>query len=238
MGVSYLPERRKENCALNRSGLIAVNSQEQTGVSGHCVRGAVASLFLISLPACSTVIRTADAVDETAVTEERAALKEAAAELAWSPWPKPEGASFAVRFAGGEEDGRMTRDRAVDIYIGSLGGEAPAERIAADVRRHLVAADQLADIAARASDSANPRLSDVAVLEASIADLRETRAVYIAALKKLDAGGDALDAVREPLDSAVKKLGRVADDLAESAMKRRSSNFAGPDALPASTGAL
>ncbi len=202
-------------------------------MSGFCVKGVVASFALLFLPACSTVIRTAGAEDALAMTEERAALKDAAADLAWSPWPKPEDGSFAARLAGGGDEDRMTRDRAVEIYLASFGDGDGAARIAADARRHLVAADALAAVAERTSEGAGPRLSDVAVLEASIADLRETRAVYLATLKKIDADGDAIDAIREPLDAAVKKLGRVADDLAENAMKKRSSNFAGPDARTA-----
>jgi hypothetical protein len=203
-----------------------------------CVKVVLASLVLNSVSACSTVIRTADAGDDRASSEERAALKDAAAELAWSPWPKPEEASFAVRFAGGGGGDRMTRERAVDIYLGSIGQAGAGERIAADARRHLVAAHALADVASRASESLSPRFSDVAVLEASIADLRETRAVYIAALKRIDAGHDTIEAVRDPLDAAVKELGRVADDLAENATRKRSSSFAGPEATPARTSAL
>jgi hypothetical protein len=198
------------------------------------VKGVVASLILISVPACSTVIRTEGAVDELAMIEERAALKEAAADLAWSPWPKPEDASFTARLAGGDSEDRMTRERAVEVYLASFGrAEDPADRIVADARRHLIAANALAEVAERTSGSAGPRLSDVAVLEASIADLRETRAVYIAALRKIDAESDTIDQVRKPLDAAVKRLGRVADELAENAMKRRSSNFAGPAAKAA-----
>lgn len=207
-------------------------------MSGFCVKGVVASIVLISLPACSTVIRAADAGEDLAMSEERAALKDAAADLAWSPWPKPEDASFAVRFAGGDDADRMTRDRAVEIYIASFGDADAAAGIAADARRHLIAANALADVAERASESPSPRLSDVAVLETSIADLRETRAVYIAALKKIDAEDNAIDAIRDPLDAAVKKLGRVADDLAENAMRKRSSNFAGPDVKTAGAGAM
>jgi hypothetical protein len=203
------------------------------GVSGICVKSFFALLILIALPACSTVIRTTDAPDAAAMTEERTALKDAAAGLAWSPWPKPEDASFAARLASGGDEDRMTRDRAVEIYLASIGGDGAAERIAADARRHLVAAAALAGVAERTSDGAGPRLSDVAVLETSIADLRETRAVYIAALKKIDADGDTIDSIRDPLDAAVKNLGRVADELAENAMKKRSSKFAGPDARTA-----
>lgn len=224
--------------ALNRSFPIVAGYQEAKGVSGSCVKGVVASLVLFSLPACSTIIRTAERSDELAMTEERAALKDAAADLAWSAWPKPENGSFAVRFAGGDDKDRMTRDRAVEIYLASFKDADAVARITADARRHLVAADALVDVAERATESQSPRLSDVAVLETSIADLRETRAIYIAALRKIDAEGDAIDAIRDPLDAAVKKLGRVADDLAATAMKKRSSNFAGPDVKTAKAGAL
>jgi hypothetical protein len=198
-------------------------------VSGFCVKGVVATFLLIFLPACSTVIRTADVAEEASMSEERAALTEAAADLAWSPWPKPEGASFAARLNVAGDGDRMTRSRAVEIYLASLGTGDAAELIAADARRHLVAADALADVAEKASSSAKPTLSDVAVLETSIADLRETRAVYVAALKEIGANADTIDAIREPLDAAVKKLGRVADELVDNAMKKRSSSFAGPD---------
>lgn len=210
-------------------------------MSGISVKGVfLACVVAFALPACSTVIRTTDAADNLVMTEERAALKEAAADLAWSPWPKPEGSSFAGQLTGADAgEDRMTRDRAVDIYLSSFGPDSDAGgRIAADARRHLVAAAALADIAERTSESPSPKLSDVAVLEASIADLRETRAVYLAALRRIDAEDEAIEAIRDPLDAAVKKLSRVADDLAESAMKKRSSNFAGPDATAALNGAL
>lgn len=207
-------------------------------MSGLSVKGVVVALFVSSaLSACSTVLRTADAVDEQVMTDERAALKDAAAELAWSPWPKPQDSGFAARPAEAD-DGRMTRERAVEIYLASLDRSVAGERIAADARRHLVAAAALADAAERASEGPSPRLSDVAVIEASIVNFRETRAVYLAALRKIDADDRAVDSIRDPLDAAVKKLSRVADELADSAMKKRSSNFAGPDATAARTGAL
>ena len=210
-------------------------------MSGLSVKGVIVASFLaFALPACSTVIRTADASDALVMTAERAALKEAAAELAWSPWPKPEDASFTGRVASAEAgDDRVTRERAVEIYLASFAPGADAgSRIAADARRHLVAASALAEIAERASHSPTPKLSDVAVLEASIADLRETRAVYLATLRRIDADDEDVDAIRDPLDAAVKKLSRVADDLAESAMKKRASSFAGPNAITTRTGAL
>ena len=205
-------------------------------MSGLSVKGVIVALVIsCALSACSTVLRTAAGVDEQVMTEERAALKDAAAELAWSPWPKPEDTGFVAR--PGDGDGRMTRERAVEIYLDSFDRKDAGERIAADARRHLVAAAALADAAERASEGPTPRLSDVALIEASITDFRETRAVYLAALRKIDADDKTLDAIRDPLDAAVKTLSRVADELADSAMKKRSSNFAGPDAT-ARTGAL
>ncbi len=208
-------------------------------MSGVSVKAVVALIVASAISACSTVIRSADNGDDAVMTEERAALKEAAADLAWSPWPHPQDASLGARFAGASDDDGMTRARAVDVYLASLA-DAPdaSQRIAADARRHLVAAAALADAAERAGEGPSPRLADVSVIETSIADLRETRAVYIAALKKIDAGDDAIDAIKDPLDAAVKRLGRAADDLAENAMKQRSSGFAGPDVRTAQTGAL
>ncbi|MDZ7628638.1 MAG: hypothetical protein U5J99_09600 [Parvularculaceae bacterium] len=163
-------------------------------------------------------------------TEEREALAVAAAELAWSPWPKPEGAFGPASSVTSEAGvGVTTRSHAVDSYVASLDRSAPGERIAADVRRHLLAAAALTKAAKRASDWPDPRLADVAIIETSIADLRETRAIYLATLKLIDADDELIHAIREPLDKAVKELGRVADDLAENAMKKRSSKFAVPN---------
>lgn len=180
---------------------------------------------------CSTVIKTSSE-DDTASVAERAALMEAAAGAAWAPWPKPSSSSIAERLAGGEPAlERVSRDDAVEAYVDQLKN-APdgAAVLMNDASRHLAAAEALKAVAEEACDAASPRLSDVAILEDAIADLRETRTIYVASLKKIDAEKALVEQVKRDFDLALKELGDVADQLAENAMKRRADNFAGSNA--------
>lgn len=94
-----------------------------------------------------------------------------------------------------------------------------------DASRHLAAAKVLKAAAEEACESQTPRLSDVAIIEDAIADLRETQKIYVASLKKIDGGKSLIARVKNDFDDALKALGEVADELAESAMKRRADNF-------------
>lgn len=187
---------------------------------------------------CSTVIKTASQ-DDTASLAERAALLNAAAGAAWAPWPKPSSSSIAERLAGGEPAlERVSRDDAVEAYVDQLKNAADGPAVLmSDAGRHLAAAKTLKAVAEEACDAASPRLSDVAILEDAIADLRETRTIYVASLKKIDAEKDIVEQVKRDFDQALKELGDVADQLAENAMKRRADNFAGSNATvrPAGT---
>ncbi|OFX05300.1 MAG: hypothetical protein A3E78_04770 [Alphaproteobacteria bacterium RIFCSPHIGHO2_12_FULL_63_12] len=187
---------------------------------------------------CSTVIKTSSE-DDTASVAERAALMEAAAGAAWAPWPKPSSSSIAERLTGGEPSPeRISRDDAVEAYVDQLKNTTDGAAILMnDASRHLAAAKTLMVVAEEACDAASPRLSDVAILEDAIADLRETRTIYVASLKKIDAEKDMVEQVKRDFDRALKDLGDVADQLAENAMKRRADNFAGSNATvrPAGT---
>lgn len=190
----------------------------------------LASIALAS-SACSTVIKTSGK-DERAGAAEREALREAAGEVAKSPWPKPSSSSLAERLAGGEADeDKVSRDDAVKVYVASLKSAPSADiLLMADADRHLEAARVLKAVAEEACDSPSPRLSDVALIEDAIADLRETRAIYVASVKKLDADDDIADRIKDSFDEVLKDLGDVADQLAENAMKKNSEALAGSEA--------
>jgi hypothetical protein len=160
---------------------------------------------------------------------ERAALKSAAQDLARTPWPTPDPVSFAQRMTGFISDGdRMTRDRAVEIYIEKLNaGSAPNDALLADAADHLTRAKAVASVALIACESANPRMSDVAIVEQSIADLREIRSIYVSAYKELSADDDAIDGLKHRFDGALAELGAAADLLADTALKSRAKAFAG-----------
>lgn len=207
------------------------------GVSGVC-RAALAAVTLAAC-GCSTVIKTSSENDAAGAAE-RAALVEAAADAAWSPWPKPSSSSIAERLAGGEErPDKVSRNDAVDAYVSVLKSLPDGESVLIeDAGRHLNAAKTLKAAVEVARDSSRPRLSDVALVEDAIADLRETRTIYVASLKKIDGEKDALEKLKRDFDEAIKDLGDAADDLAENAMKNRAANFAGPELAAASAGSL
>jgi hypothetical protein len=193
----------------------------------------------IAFAGCSTVIKTSGS-DDQAYAAERAALAEAAGRLAASPWPKPSSSSLADRLAGAEPRGeKISRDDAVEAYVGALRvGENSKIALEGDAARHLDAARALKVAAEVACDSASPRLSDVALMEDAIADLRETRSIYVSSLKKLDADKGAIDRLKTDFDAAIRELAAAADALAEVAMKRQSKNFAGSSGEEAQSGAL
>ena len=197
------------------------------------------ALALLAAAGCSTVIKTSSDDDSASATE-RAALMEAAAGAAWSPWPKPSSSSIAERLAGGgERSDDISRDDAVEAYVSALNGAPDGEAVLIkDAGRHLGAAKALKEAAEEAGESPSPLLSDVALVEDAIADLRETRTIYLASLKKIGGEKDTAERLKRDFDAALKDLGEVADELAENAMKRRAENFARPDALTATPGSL
>jgi hypothetical protein len=197
------------------------------------------ALMSVAAAGCSTVIKTSSGDAEASATE-RAALIEAAAGAAWSPWPKPSSSSIAERLAGGEErSDDISRDDAVEAYVSALKSAPDGEAdLIEDAERHLDAAKGLKDAAEEAGESPSPLLSDVALVEDAIADLRETRTIYLASLKRIGGEKDTAERLKRDFDEALKDLGEVADELAEKAMKRRAENFVQPDALTAASGSL
>ena len=205
------------------------------GVSG-ILRLACAAAALAAA-GCSTVIKT-KAADDAAGAAERSALVEAAATTAWAPWPKPSSSSLAERLAGGEKETvRVSRAEAVDAYVEQLSAMDDAQgALISDAGRHLQAMASLKAAAETAFEGANARLSDVALIEDAISDLRETRSVYVAALKKIDGEKEIVSRLKRDFDDGIKALGDVADDLAESAVKRRTENYAGPESKSVAAG--
>jgi len=176
---------------------------------------------------CSTVIKTS-AGEMSLAGPERAILVEAARSAAWAPWPKPSSSSLAQMLAGAEETSvKISRNDAIDAYVAALSGaEDPKAVLLADAGRHLAAADALKRAAEAACESAAPKLSDVALIEESIADLRETRSIYAASLKEISSEKATIEEVKRQFDAALKSLGEAADLLAENAMKKRSDYLA------------
>jgi hypothetical protein len=194
---------------------------------------------LFAVSGCSTVIQTAAPEDQAHIAS-RMALEEAAANVAASPWPKPTSSTLTDVFAGAPTlTDRISSDDAVDAYVAKLSASGDGDALLlADAARHIDAANALTAVAQTVCDSPAPRLSDVALLEDAIADLRQTRSIYVAALKRLDGGKNDVAHLKRDFDKAIKELGSVADDLAKSAMKRSAGSFASPASANQLTGAF
>ncbi len=204
------------------------------------VRLVGASAVLAICAGCSTVIRSETAIDEDAGAAERAALRSAAFDLAKTRWPKPSTSSFAEKLAGSDAgDDRISRNDAVDAYLAALSASDSAEEfVMADAGRHLELAGALRDVAEIACDGSRLRLSDVALLEDAISDLRETRSIYVASIRKLDGDKDNVDLLKVSFDRVIKDLGEVADELADRALKEGAQSYARPDAAARVAGSL
>ena len=161
------------------------------------------------------------------MSAEREALVEAASATAWAPWPKPSSSTFADRLAGAEVGAdKVSRDDAIGFYVGLINETDDAEAaLLNDAKRHLDAAKRLDEVTDELCDAARSRLSDVALIEDAIADLRETRTIYLSALKRIDAEKSASDQLKRDFDNALKNLGEAADQLADAAMKQRAEAY-------------
>ena len=143
-------------------------------------------------------------------------------------WPRPEPVSMTARLSGliGGQGDRVTRGDAVSIYLTALQSEsAPAEAVRRHAERQAEAALALANIAETVvATSANPRMSDVAVLERAIVTLGESRSIYLSALGAVAAldretRTATANAVNQDLRAAQAALGLQADRLAERVMR-------------------
>lgn len=185
------------------------------------------------LGGCSTVIFSEHSSTERTTAIEREALIEAAAAVSRTQWPKPENASWQARIVHIGAS-RLSQSDAVDAYLASLGGdETRYVRVLDDAGAHLRAADGLTRAAANAAQSVRPVTADISIVEAAIGDLRQTRDIYVEALKVLDKQGEPVPAaslrqLKSDFDSAIKQLGAVADELADRVADDHTETFAGP----------
>lgn len=196
----------------------------------------MALLVVTTASACvSSPIGSARTADVAVTAESRDALVSALARVEDTVWPRPEPVSMAARFTGliGGRGDRVTRRDALDIYLNALASEAaPADAIRRHAARQADAAAALAQLAETViAQSANPRMSDVALLERAIVTLGESRSIYLSALTET-AGIDRVDQTRvaqtidENLRGAQSTLGKQADILAKRVMSENTRTIA------------
>lgn len=170
-----------------------------------------------------------------ATPSERAALEGAANAVRVTRWTKPDKQDLSARLSGivVDQTPKFTRENAVVEYIALLNREAdPKAALYRDVQSHLKALDALIVTAQETVTALDPRLDDVDVLETSISDLRETRSIYLSALKYFER--ESVDAsvslqrrsVKAAFNARLSALGTTADDLADRAHGKRKASLA------------
>lgn len=199
-------------------------------------------LSIASLGGCATSLQPfAGAAETGATVSERVALNAAAGAIERSfPWPKPTTISWMDRLAGNAiKTDSLSRADAISKYAEALREKkSPFSTLQNDARSTLKAAYVLIDAAENALESLNPKMSDVAILETSIQDLRNARGLYLAAIKEIDVAPnpddadysrEAVDRVRSDVklgfDRVMRRIGGLADALADRAAEQ-SNNFA------------
>lgn len=196
---------------------------------------ALAGLFVAALATGCTTVVLSDSSEQERTAVEHAALVEAAAAIARTPWPKPESASWTDRLAGATDTGpRISHDDAARTYVETL--PAPRKDAAlGDAAQHLGAARALVLAAEAASGALRPAMSDVSVVEKAILDLREARDVYLASLKLIARAGEPVAStesrrLKAEFGAVIEDLGAAADRLADEAENDPRRTFAGPAA--------
>ncbi|NHK27828.1 hypothetical protein FF098_007940 [Parvularcula flava] len=167
---------------------------------------------------------------------ERQELVQAARQLESTPWPEVTEASLTNRMVsvlfGREEVSEGTsREEALDIYLASLN--ASPSNAPSTLMRHadntLRAARKVAERGRMAATAINPSADDIAVLEEAIGDVRASRDMYIAALKRLKSDGHIVPdgdvaELQAAFSQTIRDIGSTADMVAARSMDRHQAS--------------
>lgn len=167
---------------------------------------------------------------------ERQELVQAARELENTPWPEVTETSLANRMVSvlfGREDVSegTSREEALEVYVASL--TASPSSAPSTLMRHadntLRAARTVAERGRMAATAINPSADDIAVLEEAIGDVRASRDMYIAALKKLKSDGHIVPdgdvaELQAAFSQTIRDIGSTADLVAERSMDRHQAS--------------
>ena len=203
-------------------------------IRGPGFSGGFAALLMVMTGGCAVIPLTQDSSAHHEVVAERDVLADAANDVQTAPWPRVEEASFLSRITGADADDRMTRSRAIDIYLEELQpGGARFTRLEGDAQTNLAAASRLRMAAEGALASPRLTMNDVAMVETANQALREHRQIYVSAAKQLEKEGEPVDemrleAIRDAYADAIRELGRSADALADRIESDRTETYASP----------
>jgi hypothetical protein len=194
---------------------------------------AASAAVLAASGGCSTVILSEDSRHAAVAAVEREALASAAAAVAETPWPREPQASLADRLTGVSALPSSDANLA-ERFVDSLA-EPRKPVVLAAAFANIEAARRLSETGESALTAIRPAMSDVAVVEAAIADLKKNRDIYVASLKLIARAGEPVESeelrrLRAGFSDAIGDLGRVADALAERMDDDATRTFASPAA--------
>lgn len=167
---------------------------------------------------------------------ERLELVRAARELENTPWPEVTETSLANRMVSvlfGREDVSegTSKEEALEVYVSSLS--ASPSNAPSTLMRHadntLRAARTVAERGRLAATAINPSTDDIVVLEEAIGDVRASRDMYIAALKKLKSDGHIVPdgdvaELQAAFSQTIRDIGSTADLVAERSMDKHQAS--------------
>jgi hypothetical protein len=209
--------------SLPKSFLFSISA----GVALSLLASGCASVKIVSGPETSSVLTSSTIKPSKPSRSERAALLAATRKVQETPWPRIEKASLSDRMVGalfgGDKQERdsnsVTRDEAVAIYVERLNRQpSPVSALMQDANQCLTNARHLAESGRVASTSITPRDNDIALLEEAIGDIRQSRDIYLAAMKKLRNNGESLSRdeikdMKHAFTQTIADLGITADAI-------------------------
>lgn|GEM_PF-5479273 len=191
-------------------------------------------VLMAFLNGCATVVMNNGAAKTISV--ERDALKTAADEVADVSWPKPQATSMSERLTGivaGPKKERITKKQAIAAYVAVLAETTdPQVTLIEDAESQLRAADLLIVAAEDAASATRPAMSDVAIVEGAISELRQAKEIYIASLDLIAADDSDRQQLKRGLKAdfnrAISEIGAAADVLADRVTEDRTRTIAQP----------
>ena len=167
------------------------------------------------------------------ISSQRVILHQAAAQLQAKSWPSPSDKDMTDKVLsvlfGQDDDGTITEEQAVEIYIASVRNRTSGDSwhaVLAEADTYLAQGRALAEIGRQTSHSITPTDDDVRMLETAISDLREGRDIYMRSLDMLrDAGEpvskDEISNLKRAFNQTIYDIGRTADIIADRADEDR-----------------
>ncbi|WP_306250579.1 hypothetical protein [Parvularcula sp. IMCC14364] len=186
----------------------------------------------IAMPGAAT-----DEAVSLAGVHERAALVSATRQLDRTPWPEITEENFSGRmmtalFGGEQKNDGVSRDAALEAYAAMLAAErSPQAVLMQDANATLRHARMVSESGRQAAYAMNPSSGDISVLESAIADVRESRDMYVGTLRLLRKKGFDIDRdfeqeLKKAFTQTIQDIGTSADIVADRVSSAATAQYA------------